>query len=323
MWCNYFFLGGDCDGNIYYNLETLANRALLIQDILFPPLGDTPLNDGRLLSGYLYILPNVSFTEGGSIFQWRFAARVNASISRLSFDAVVQYPALQIWRQGERGFVLVASTNISSEPTLQLGALNVYSYDVNLTYQAGDVIALYQPPVESSKYLLTFVDSSNYAEPSLAYERRVNPVELPTFTSLEVLSAHTVEPLISILSTSMPNDSFTTRTLGNIPLDITEIPTSAATTSSFQVPLLNTTLSVDSEVASGGQSLLIPIVISIIAGFLLVTVIALVLALCFTRRQYKRSIKKRFEGNSKRGTLQYTCNLIQQHVLRIIIEFRP
>ena len=135
MRINHFILTGNtCPGhNAFYDPDVLADRALVIEDIQSEPL--LPSNAEPASYGYLYLFPNLTFTEAGSIFQWRFGARVNDARSS-------QYPELQVWRGGDgENFTLVSTTNNNQDPSRVLAALNVYSYNVNLTYEAGDILA--------------------------------------------------------------------------------------------------------------------------------------------------------------------------------------
>ena len=291
---------GDCDGNIYYDPDALASRALLIQRIIFPPFRDiNPERSGRGPVAYLHIFPSISFTEDGSVFQWRFAARINTNNAMPALEGLPQYPSLQIWREDdEQSFNLIASTEFTSDPALELGTLNLYSYDgLNLTYQAGNFIAVYQPPVESSKYLLAFVDSSNYAEPRQGFERilTVSSVE----SAAVLINLQTVEPLINIRSTSMPDDNYDKIiTMSNNPF---------ATASSTS----RTTVTVaDSEEDQGTGSSIIPVSIGVVAGVLFVTVSALVITLCFTRWQCKKTVQKKHEsGSTVQGKEPGMCKL--------------
>lgn len=238
-------------------------------------------NSSGSATGYLYLFPTISFAEKGSLYQWNFAARVNTFT-----DSLLDFPRLQIWRNEEQGFRLVTSTNFVSEPTLQLGTLNVYTYSVNLTYEAGDFVALYQPPVENSKYLLAFVDSRNYAAPILAYEMEAT-IERHALTSINftdpaVLNILFLEPLIDIHSTSTFNDSSTT---GYGPFNSTDTP--SLTTIPTTIPILKT-------VVVGKTTL--PVVVSVVAGLLLLLVVSLVFALCLTTCYY---MKKSFKNNSQ------------------------
>lgn len=280
-------LGGDCEGNIFYNPATLANRALLLQDIMYPPFTST--HDGAGM-GYIYFFPNISFTEEGSIFQWRFAAKTNNSV----VTDRMQYPSLQVWRRDpdEQRLSLISSSNSSSEPTLFLGTLNIYSYDVDLSYEAGDFIALYQPPVDASKYQLAFVDSSRYAEQIQAYQR---PIVINAENSDSILndgqiladpmlSSHLVEPMISILSTSMPNDSLATN-------GIMITSTAAMVTSQGTSTMQGTMTSSNAFYASLAAGLIVGIVVT--------TLFFIIVILLFTRCGRKDRIKSKSRTENK------------------------
>ena len=224
----YFFTGNTCPGtNAFYDPNVLVDRALVIEDIQSMPL--LPSNAEPTPGGYLYLFPNLTFTEAGSIFQWRFGARVNDARSS-------QYPELQVWRGGDgEKFTLVTTTNNNQDPSRVLAALNVYSYDVDLTYEAGDILALYQPPISTSKYLLSFVSSRNYESQNLAYEIQITNASLLDQGQLPLSlidssgTSTLVEPLLSILSTSMPNDTDISISFGPVPFDA-PTPSSQPTT---------------------------------------------------------------------------------------------
>ena len=279
-------LDGGCDGNIFYNPATLANRALLLQDIMYPPFPSTPPDVDAM--GYIYFFPNISFTEEGFIFQWRFAARTNT----IDTDTL-QYPSLQVWRRDpdEQTLSLVSGSTSSSAPTLFLGTLNIYSYDVNISYEAGDFIALYQPPLDSTQYQFAFVDSRRYAGPIQAYQRQTMNAEsiLRGGQSLTdpMLSSHLVEPVISILSTSMPNDSIAIYHGGIV----THTSTAAMVTSQGTI----------SSSSSFYVSLAVGLTVGTIMTTLVVVIVVLSIILC--RR-------KDMKSKARRNTLEGTAELI-------------
>ena len=152
--------------------------------------------------------------------------------------------------------------------------------------------------MESSKYLLAFVDSSNYAEPRQGFERilTVSSVE----SAAVLINPQTVEPLINIRSTSMPDDNY------DKIITVSNNPFATATSSTSR-----TTVTVaDSEEDQGTGSSIIPVSISVVAGVLFVTVSALVITLCFTRWQCKKTVQKKHEsGSTVQGKEPGMCKL--------------
>ena len=288
---NHFILTGNtCPGHsAFYDPDVLADRALVIEDIQSAPL--LPSNAEPASYGYLYVFPNLTFTEAGSIFQWRFGARVNDARSS-------QYPELQVWRGGDgENFTLVSTTSNNQDPSRVLAALNVYSYNVNLTYEAGDILALYQPPISTSKYLLSFISSRNYESQNLAHEIPfqnekvfVQHVEeqVPLSLSNSSRTSTLVEPLLSILSTSTPNDSSITVTFGQVPFDGPIEPNAPVTVTTGFEMLVNVT-----DATTGVDILTATIRIGVVTTALLclmiVVILGLILALCFTRRKYRKA----------------------------------
>ena len=280
--------GSDCNGDsIFYSLKSLRNRALLIQNILHPPFSIYSLE-----KGYLYLFPNISFAEEGSMLEWRFVARV------LNFSSDLEYPSLQVWRTTEEGPRLFARTEFSSAPNLILGAVNVYSYDVNLTYQAGDFIGLYQPPLGQSKYALSFVNSSNFKEPVEAYE-------IPTMNSNFSLNdddfldydMHLIEPIINIRSTSMPNDTHVFEIVRGAGAGISTTALGATTsnvrggTTTASITGATTTVMGDTESDENRdeQSTIIYITVVIVVGMLFLIILVLISLLYVSKTRYKRS----------------------------------
>ena len=188
-------VGDNCSGgNIFYDSETLSRRALLIQNVTFTNIDSDD-------SGFLYILPNISFPEEVLIVQWRFAARAQTG-DQLSRQH--QYPSLQVWREQGSNFTLVASTSISEEPSMVLGALNMFSYDLNFMYQPGDLISVYQPPLSSSRLQIGFMYANNISTPNLAYryQQSGHSDQIMTTLSLsdineKVTELH-IEPIMNI-----------------------------------------------------------------------------------------------------------------------------
>ena len=242
---------------------------------MYPPFPSTPPDVDAM--GYIYFFPNISFTEEGFIFQWRFAARTYT----IDTDTL-QYPSLQVWRRDpdEQTLSLVSASTSSSAPTLFLGTLNIYSYDVNISYEAGDFIALYQPPLDNTQYQLAFVDSRTYAEPIQAYQRQTMNAEsiLRGGQSLTdpMLSSHLVEPVISILSTSMPNDGFATDGI------VTHTSTAAIVTSQGTV---SSSSGFDRSLAAG---LTVGTIVTVV-----VVVIAVLLVISYRRCERKDRIKSK------------------------------
>ncbi len=287
-------VGDECGGNIFYDLDTLANRALLIQDIDYPPFDLQ--DESPKLMGYIYIFPNITFTENGSIFLWRFGARI---VNSLGQENTVEYPRLQVWRMSEDGgYRLVSSSENSQEPSLEPGALNVYRYDVDLTYQAGDVLAVYQPMATRTKYSLAFVNSSNYTEPNVVYEGGIPILDDPLLVRLAGFAfreaaarRQLVEPVMSILSTSMPNDTEITVIFPRLP----DFPTSQSTEVTGRTPFQTT----DSATATGLDTVntvpieqnLVPTVIGTVVGgailIVLLIIAILLLAIFLSQRRYR------------------------------------
>ena len=95
--------------------------------------------------------------------------------------------------------------------------------------QETSLLALYQPPISTSKYLLSFVSSRNYNESqNLAHEIPfeneivfVQHVEdqVPLLLGNSSRTSTLVEPLLSIFSTSMPNDTNISISFGTAPFD--------------------------------------------------------------------------------------------------------
>ena len=78
--------------------ERLADEALLIGDFTY-------------MYGRQLIIPNMTFTQNGSVVRWTFAARYRASAT--------QYPELQVWRETTTGrYVKVGSTDNSGSNSI-------------------------------------------------------------------------------------------------------------------------------------------------------------------------------------------------------------
>lgn len=152
--------------------------------------------------GFLYILPNISFPEEVLITQWKFAARVARTSDRSLKQH--QYPNLQVWRDQGSNFTLVASTSISEEPSMVLGALNMFSYDLNFMYQPGDLIGVYQPPLSSSRLQIGFMYANNISTPNLAYRYQQSGHSDQIMTTLSLSDIYEkstelhIEPIMNI-----------------------------------------------------------------------------------------------------------------------------
>lgn len=316
-------IGTDCgDDNIFYNPESLADQALLLQEIIHPPLTQ---NDNGQILGYLYLFPNISFTEGGSIYLWRFAARINNDVD--TTETEILYPSLQVWRKGEKGFRFVMNSNDSIAPSQEPEALNVYRYECNLTYQEGDIIAVYQPPADRSRYLLAFVDSSNFLSPNVAFERplsrsadgvalsQLNPT-LPIDDSL--LRSRLMEPVMSIRSTSTPGGPDVTLppVLGPIATLFSDVTTDSTPSLETTVTLTKSTTEVSADQVKS-LSDFPPIIIGVVAGvitLLLLIIIALVLVIYCMRRWYKQNSKSYLVKKKSGNYLEITSLLASMSV---------
>ena len=142
------------------------------------------------------LIPGICFNTSGVVTKWIFAARNESSLP----DRKWQLPELQIWRRIEAlmptqrsntsGFSDVPSVNPigrmymkinGTTPDVQLnnaGRLNVYEYIVNMPFQAGDILGIYQPDMNSSQLSLSFVDNgpANYIYPTPASGSTISTV---------------------------------------------------------------------------------------------------------------------------------------------------
>lgn len=249
--------GDDCNGNIFYNPDVLANRAQLLEVITTLPLH--PIANAN--AGHLYIFPNISFPEKGRITLWRFAAGINNHVLP---GTELQYPSLQVWRNNGQELSLVTSTINSMAPSLELETLNVYRYECNLAYQAGDFIAVYQPPVPNSRYLLVVVDTRDHLSPTVAYHREVldtaSPLNLTSYTDRS-LTPFYVEPVI------------------NITINITTVPEGETILVGATPPLQTTS----AQVTEPGLVIFPTIIIGTVGGLLFLlffALVAIVLVFC-------------------------------------------
>ena len=148
------------------------------------------------VSGELRILPAANSTCPGTITNLTLAASPNNG---------TEYPHLQLWRKESDRFTLLKSIPIEI-PEAELSGtsgqgVHVYNTGVDgfLMYvEVGDVIGLYQPPTQQSRFTIAFVRDPD----SLSYVWRggqANPNAPESFSVVDVSSADGVEfalPLI-------------------------------------------------------------------------------------------------------------------------------
>ena len=129
---------GDCAEG-FISRERLVEGALLIGDFAYAYSQQS-------------VIPDINFTTSGSVTKLTFAAQYRASAT--------QYPELQVWRNMTGTFVKVGNTS-NTEP-IQTAYLNVYEYilDPPLPVLAGDVLGIYQPPEDESRFHLTFLEDT-------------------------------------------------------------------------------------------------------------------------------------------------------------------
>ena len=167
--------------NNFIDLDTLKRRALLIQPVLTnviqltepmtisptetiitssPPPTEPTTNRGQRQAqasgpGYQYFFPYLSFQLSGLLTSWVFAASNVTSPNGM-------YSQFQIWRPtGERAYVRINTTESNVAPHAVPGELNVYEYNFDsqpLQYSQGDIVGIYQPPVELSHLKVAFVN---------------------------------------------------------------------------------------------------------------------------------------------------------------------
>ena len=98
--------------------------------------------------GEFMVFPHMNLSQDGQLVKWIFTA-----VDQGPGGGRTQYPDLQVYRGGSRFVTLSGS---ESAPT---GYPNVYEYtpDSPLPVEAGDFIAIEQPPEDSARLLLSFV----------------------------------------------------------------------------------------------------------------------------------------------------------------------
>ena len=230
-----------------YDMETLANRALLVEEVIMTPI---------YIDGYLCIFPGISFTEEGSITKWTFAAKINSDYSG------TQYPSLHLWRKSDDKYIHISgsNTNISEEPSIEFGALNVFSYKLNISYQQGDIIGVYQPPTNESALTLVCFNSSSF-HTNITTTRLYN---LPLADYTWNLSF--IRPLMNLSVSSRKNGHLETENPSSEMSTSSEVST---TTSSFE---LNT-----GSVQQSGLNAIILLVSGGVGGIVLILVLVIII----------------------------------------------
>ena len=125
------------------------------------------VGDIEYTSNQVTLTPHLNFTSPGSVLSWEFAAR-----SEQLSPGRINIPHIQIWRPIKRRrkveYFLVDSTAQYRVVLEKTERYNVYKYRLNtpMEVEAGDAIAIQQPPIEASQISLAFlkdVGSSSYA----------------------------------------------------------------------------------------------------------------------------------------------------------------
>ena len=186
-------------------------------------------------TGYQYFFPHLSFQLSGLLISWVFAA------SRVtSQNGNNTYPQFQVWRPiGEHSYKRINTTDPNVAPIAVPGELNVYEYNFEaqpVAYLQGDVVGIYQPPLQSSPLQVAFVNDDLIelpgtiripvnTEPALEYDLSIIIPELIGMVS-PVL---TVEAIPLPISTPTPNPTSILSESASTTLPDTIVPTSRIT----------------------------------------------------------------------------------------------
>ena len=233
-----------------------------------PPPTEPTTNRGRRQApasgpGYQYFFPYLSFQLSGLLTSWVFAAS-----NVTSPNGMHMYPQFQIWRPtGERAYVRINTTESNVAPHAVPGELNVYEYNFDsqpLQYSQGDIVGIYQPPVELSRLKVAFVNDELVellgairipinTEPAKEYDLSITISELigmvspvltvkamplpastatpnPTSTLTESASTTLLEINTLISPTSRITGIYTTTTRASASIKLSEISTFVALT---------------------------------------------------------------------------------------------
>ena len=255
--------GGDqdvasCMGN-FIDLDTLKARALLIQPVLTDVLPVEPVvttvpptqSRGRRqvpgeTPGYQYFIPHLSFQNSALLTSWVFASlRTN-----LTKPTIGTYPQFQIWTPKDpRGpinqvYTMMNATDPNVAPHAVPGELNVYEYNFDsqpLQYSRGDIVGIYQPPVELSRLKVAFVNDELSMVPAfrIPVQPNAEPAREYDFSVISQQSIGMISPVLTVEAmplTATAPPSPTSTPSETAPTSVTLSTEEEKTTMSTEIP---------------------------------------------------------------------------------------
>ena len=150
------------------------------------------------ISEETYLFPDLTFTCAERVVAWKFAAR-----SEPLTPHGVYPPQIELWRPvGGMAYTRVDSTFYRRVAPEKTDKYNVYKYvlDPPMEVEAGDVIAVHQPPREVSRVSLAFLQDVG------SLSRRISSPFNETVVPADEMEGRRLLPLISpqIQSCSKP-----------------------------------------------------------------------------------------------------------------------
>jgi len=165
-----------CITKMHYHLVSADPMASCVEEFI---TDNSLVTRSRQIGGLRYfhgqqlLFPNISFSVGGILTKWTFAAVGQlGSVTRVGRRQVqgdLQYPELQIWKRETsttNNYIKRMSFGGSTEPSKVPGTLNVYEYstDSAIPFEVNDILGIYQPNATNSTLSLGFL--SDFGTPT-------------------------------------------------------------------------------------------------------------------------------------------------------------
>ena len=136
------------------------------------------------------IFPNIHFTDSGKLLMWIVGG------TYISQNPMI-YPELQLWRQtGSTTYQKVNGTTLTAPVAERSG---IYRFPVqHLSFQPGDVLGLFQPPLLESRLLVDYDTGDN----PIVYYLPLSSEQLePVHTVVDIRDLQTANnlPLVSVV----------------------------------------------------------------------------------------------------------------------------